>query len=83
MDRQEIVAQIISLIKECFPDLKEADLAEESIINTETSIDSMGFILVMCKLESKYDISIPQRQWNKMSSVGDVADAIMEAIAKK
>ena len=83
MNREEILDQIKTVIYDCFPDLKEDDLQEDSVINTETAIDSMGFILVICKLESLFGVKIPQRQWSKLSTLGDVADAVQKALEKK
>ena len=83
MNREEILDQIKTVIYDCFPDLRDADLREETVVNTETAIDSMGFILVICKLESLFGIKIPQRQWSKLSTLGDVADAVTKALQKK
>ena len=40
----------------------------------------MGFILVICKLEALFNVRIPERQWSKLSTLGDVADAIMKRL---
>ena len=42
----------------------------------------MGFVLVICKLEAFFDIRIPERQWQKLSTLGDVADAIEKRLPK-
>ena len=76
MSRQEIIEQIKRVILDCFPDMEAAELREDSVINTETAIDSMGFVLVICKLEALFGIKIPERQWQKLQTLGDVADAI-------
>ena len=82
MDRSEIIGKIKTTIKDCFPDMKTDELQEDSVINTETSIDSMGFVLIICKLEALFDIRIPERQWQKLSTLGDVADAIEKRLPK-
>ena len=76
MSRQEIIDQIKRVILDCFPDMDAKELREDSVINTETAIDSMGFVLVICKLEALFGIKIPERQWQKLQTLGDVADAI-------
>lgn len=83
MNRQEIIEQIKTVIFDCFPDMRDMELKEDSVVNTETAIDSMGFILVICKLEAIFGIKIPQRQWSKMATLGDVADAVTKALEKK
>ena len=76
MTRQEILEKTKTVIFDCFPDMKDMDLQESSVINTETAIDSMGFVLIICKLEALFDVRIPERQWKKLSTLGDVVDAI-------
>ena len=83
MDRQEVLEKIKTVITDCFPDMRDMDFREDTVVNTETAIDSMGFILVICKLEALFDIKIPQRQWARLSTLGDVADAVIKALEKK
>ncbi|MBQ6197481.1 MAG: acyl carrier protein [Lachnospiraceae bacterium] len=82
MERAEIIQKIKSVITDCFPEMDVSAIEEDTVINTETSIDSMGFVLVICKLEAMFDIRIPERQWNKLSTLGDVADAIEKRLPK-
>ena len=80
MTRQEILEKTKTVIFDCFPDMKDLDLREDSVINTETAIDSMGFVLVICKLEALFDVKIPERQWKKLQTLGDVVDAIYKRL---
>ena len=80
MTRQEVLEQTKTVIFDCFPDMRELDIQEDTVINTETAIDSMGFVLVICKLEALFDVRIPERQWKKLSTLGDVVDAIYKRI---
>ncbi len=83
MTRQEVLEKTKKVISDCFPDMDVNALTEDSVINTETAIDSMGFVLVICKLEALFDVRIPERQWNKLSTLGDVVDAIYKRVEKK
>ena len=80
MTRQEVLEQTKKVIYDCFPDMANIDLQEDSVINTETAIDSMGFVLVICKLEALFDVRIPERQWQKLQTLGDVVDAICKRL---
>ena len=80
MTRQEVLDQTKKIIYDCFPDMKDVELQEDSVINTETAIDSMGFVLVICKLEALFDVRIPERQWKRLQTLGDVVDAIYKRI---
>ena len=80
MTREEVLDKIRKVIRDCVPEMVGAELDEDTGINTETAIDSMGFILVICKLEAMFNVRIPERQWQKLSTLGDVADAIMKRL---
>ena len=82
MTRQEVLEKTKKVISDCFPDMDVASLTEDSVINTETAIDSMGFVLVICKLEALFNVKIPERQWSKLQTLGDVADAICKRLPK-
>ncbi len=80
MTRQEVLDQTRKIIYDSFPDMKDVDLQEDTVINTETAIDSMGFVLVICKLEALFDVRIPERQWKKLQTLGDVVEAIWKRV---
>ena len=83
MTRQEVLEKTKTVIFDCFPEMKDLSLQENSVINTETAIDSMGFVLVICKLEALFDVRIPERQWSKLQTLGDVVDAIYKRLPDK
>ena len=62
--------------------MADAELREDTVINTDTGIDSMGFVLIICKLEALFNVRIPERQWKKLSTLGDVVDAISNRLSK-
>ena len=82
MTRQEVLEKTKKVISDCFPDMDVDALTEDSVINTETPIVSMGFVLVICKLEALFNVKIPERQWAKLQTLGDVADAICKRLPK-
>ncbi len=83
MTRQEVLEKTKTVIFDCFPEMKDQDIKEDSVINTETAIDSMGFVLVICKLEALFDVRIPERQWAKLQTLSDVVDAIYKRLPDK
>ena len=82
MTRAEILEKTKTVIFDCFPDLADQELTEDTVINTETAIDSMGFILIICRLEALFNVKIPERQWKKLSTLGDVVSAIERYLPK-
>ncbi len=80
MNREEVLEKTIKVIRDCAPELGDMELREDSVVNTDMAIDSMGFILIICRLEALFDVRIPERQWQKLSTLGDVVDAIMNRL---
>ena len=74
--RQEIITRAKEIIYESVPELEGTELREDTVINTDAAIDSMGFTLVICRLEAAFDVRIPNRQWQRLQTLGDVVDAI-------
>ncbi len=75
MTREELLQTILDTIYECAPDLEGKELTEETVINTDTGVDSMGMTLIICRLEAQLGVRVPQRQWKKLFTLGDVVDA--------
>ena len=80
--REEILHRTIEVIYECAPEMEGKELTEDTVINTDAAIDSMGFTLVICRLEANFDVQIPNRQWQKLQTLGDVVDAIEKRVNK-
>ncbi len=83
MTRQEIGEKIVELIRANMPGFEDLQYDESARINTEAGFDSMTFVYIMCKIEATFEISIPKRRWEKMSTLGDIIDAVEKEIAKK
>ena len=82
MTRQEIMDGTREIIYESVPELEGQPLDESTVINTDTGIDSMGFTLIMCRLEARFDVKVPDRQWAKLSTLGDVVSAFEKRMPK-
>ena len=82
MTRQEISEICKDVVYECVPEMEGTPLFDDTVINTDTAIDSMGFTLVICRLEARFDVKIPSRQWSRLSTFGDVVTAIQKRLPK-
>ena len=82
MDRSQIAQTCREVIYECVPDMEGKPLYEDTVINTDTAIDSMGFTLIICRLEATFGVKIPDRQWKKLYTLGDVVTAIEKRLPK-
>ena len=82
MTRNEIADICREVIYECVPEMEGTPIYEDTVINTDTAIDSMGFTLIICRLEGRFDVKIPDRQWSRLSTFGDVVSAIEKRLPK-
>ncbi len=78
MSREELLKVITDTVYECAPDLEGTPLTEETVINTDTGVDSMGMTLIICRLEANLGVRVPQKLWNKLFTVGDVVNAFYD-----
>lgn len=81
--REEILSKTKEIIVDSLPELEGREFDENTVINTDTGIDSMGFTLIICRLEAAFDVRIPNRQWQKLSTLKDVVDAIEKRLPKE
>ena len=82
MTRDEILEKTKKVIYDCMPELAGVEIREDSVVNTDMGLDSMNFILIICRLEALFDVKIPERQWNKLSTLGEVVDAFEKRMTK-
>ena len=78
MTREELRERTVKIIRDCVPELADKEITEASVVNTDMGMDSMNFILVICKLEAEFGVKIPNKLWKKLSSLGDVLDALQK-----
>ena len=83
MSKNEIADICREVIYQCAPDLEGTPIYLDTVINTDMAVDSMGFTLIICRLEAVFDIKIPSRQWARLSTFGDVVNAIEKRVNKK
>ena len=82
MDKEKIKEKALSIIYASVPDLKGVKIEENSNINTDASVYSMSFIFLMTQIESGFDVEIPQKKWNKLTTFGALVDEIEFRLAK-
>ncbi len=83
MSREEILEKIIETIHACFPETEELPLSAETHFVTDTPINSLGFTLIICRLEGILGISIPGRSWYELQTLDDLVTAIEQRLPRK
>ncbi len=81
---KEIFDFTVAMIRDYVPSLANPEsLTMESTVNSESNIDSMGYILVISKIEAQYGIEISERQIAKLVTMGDLVRFVEKKVAKK
>ncbi|MBR3345261.1 MAG: acyl carrier protein [Solobacterium sp.] len=80
MTREEVLEKARKIIRDNVPDMFGEELEETTVLNEKGNVDSMGFILVLTKLEGELGCRIPDSEWDKISTLGDLADLAMKYI---
>lgn len=78
--RDELREKTIKLIHDFIPELQDAELSEDSVVNTDTNIDSLSLIMLITKVESTFDVRIPRKEWSKISTLGELLDKVEQRL---
>ena len=78
--RDELREKTIKLIHNFIPELQDAELDETSVVNTDTNIDSLSLIMLITKVESTFQVRIPRKEWNKISTLGELLDKVEQRL---
>ncbi|MBQ9327251.1 MAG: acyl carrier protein [Solobacterium sp.] len=79
MSDQEILDELLKIIHICLPETETEHVNYDTVINRDLGADSMSFVMLMTKIEARFDIRIPEDSWKELSTVRDVIDAIRRA----
>lgn len=83
MTQEEILRRVVGIIRTVMPETKTEDLTRDTVVNRDMGLDSLQFIMVICKIEGEFGIEIPDRRWMKLQTLGEVADTVSAALEKK
>ncbi len=81
--REQVIETAKKIIKDNVPEMFGEDLQEDTRLNEQENVDSMGFILVITKLEGEFNAKIPDEEWDQIRTLGEMADAIMKYLPKE
>ncbi|HBB28849.1 MAG TPA: acyl carrier protein [Clostridiales bacterium] len=71
---ENIIKKIVSEVSE----VNEADFDENTELVDELNVDSMMALEIMTKLEKEFEITIPEDQLPKFTSVKEIGKIIMK-----
>jgi acyl carrier protein len=79
MDRDELFEKIKGVIVEQLG-VDEDDVAEDASFVDDLGADSLDIVELVMALEEEFGVSIPDEQAEKIKTVGDAVDFIVESV---
>ena len=83
LTREEIKEKSNTIAKASLPQFEENGIHEDDCINADGGLDSMTVTYIICSIEEELDITIPQKKWKKLTTLGALLDACEAELAKK
>lgn len=83
MTDQEMMDELLKIIHICLPETETESVSPDTVINRDLGADSMSFVMLMTKIEARFDIRIPEDSWKNLATVQDVINAIRAAQKEK
>ena len=83
IEREEVLEKAKRIIADNVPDMFGTEIDEDTVLNVEGNVDSMGFILVLTKLEGEVGARIPNSEWDSLRTLGDLVNAVMRHLPKE
>lgn len=79
MSDQEMMQELLKIIHVCLPETETENVTMDTVINRDLGADSMSFILMITKVESVFNVRIPEDSWKNLATVRDVIKAVRKA----
>lgn len=73
---EEVKERARAIIAEQLPDAYPDRIEDDTVLADDGNVDSMGFILVLTKLEGEFGANVPDEEWGNLRTLDDVARAI-------
>ena len=83
IEREEVLEKAKRIIADNVPDMFGSTIDENTLLNPQGNVDSMGFILVLTKLEGEVGAQIPNGEWDSLRTLGDLVDAVMRHLPRE
>ena len=79
MSDEEMLQELLKIIRVCLPETETEKVTMDTVINRDLGADSMSFVMLMTKIEARFNIRVPEDTWKNLATVQDVIDAIRKA----
>jgi len=76
--QEKMIEELKAIIEE-YTDEPLPEISMETALTADFGLNSFELFEIICKIEEKYNVTIPDRVLMSFASVGDVVDYLMEA----
>lgn len=83
MKEAELRAVVIATLKTIAPELEEGDLRPDRPLRNQVDLDSMDWLNFLIGLHEKLKVDIPEADYAKLVTLGDVLDYLGRRLANK
>ena len=77
MDRTEMLAKLVELVVDQL-DIDPERIVEDATFIEDLGADSLDLLQLLTALEDEFELSIPDEQFESISTVGDVLDILTD-----
>lgn len=79
MDRKAMVKKLQEIIESC-TDIPADDITETSSIVDDLELSSLEVLMVMGKVEDELGVCVPEKDFLKIETFGDIVDKVSELL---
>ena len=83
MEEKELRAVVIATLKTIAPEVEEGDLRPDRPLRNQVDLDSMDWLNFLIGLHEKLKVDIPEADYAKLVTLGDVLDYLQKKLNKK
>jgi acyl carrier protein len=78
MDSKNIESKVTDIVAVQFPNVDKAEVTRETSFVNDLNADSLDTVELVMELEDEFELSIPDEEAEKIQTVGQAIDYIVE-----
>jgi acyl carrier protein len=79
MNRQELISLVREELAVAAPDVPP-DVMEDASLRSDLQVDSLALLELVARLEYRFNTSVPDEDWPRLGSIGEIADYLLDSL---
>jgi acyl carrier protein len=79
VNRQELITAVREELATAAPDVP-SDAAEDASLRSDLQVDSLAVLELVARLEYRFNTSVPDEDWPRLGSIGEIADYLADSL---